>query len=115
MTNLIEQVSAAINRIYNIESTVEYPGFVNIAERFINDDTDGSDDAWAVGPDADGSWTGQLMTPDGSEVRSGMTFTVYPHSKDPNVIANAVYCHGIGDLYVGGGCSDADCPRKRTR
>jgi hypothetical protein len=108
----IQAVSDAINRIYDVQTTVEYPGFVNIPERFISDDTDGSDNAWAVGPDVDGAWTGQLMTPDGYVVRD-MTFVVVPRSTEPDDIASAVYCHGIGDLYLGGGCSDHDCPRKR--
>jgi hypothetical protein len=52
------------------------------------------------------------MTPDG-QVVDGMTFVVYPRSSEIDAIASAVYCHGIGDLYIGGGCSDADCPRRK--
>lgn len=115
MKTLTEQVSDSINRIYDIKSTFEYPGFIAIPERFVNDDTDASDYVWCVGlGDDHREWTGQLMTADGSEqVNNTMEFTVAPDSDDPDTIASAIYSHGIGDLYIGGGCSDPDCPRVR--
>lgn len=107
-------VCKAIRERFDVPATYEYPGFIAIPERVINDDVDASDNAWAIGTgDADGEWTGQLMTADGSRVVGEMGFAVYPKSEDPTVIADAIYTHGIGDLYIGGGCSDADCPRRK--
>ena len=111
---LTERVSEAINRIYDIQSTYEYPGFIAIPEKFINDDVDMSDNVWTVGEgDEPGMWTGTLMNKDGSNQVNDMTFVVYPNSTEPDKIAAAIYSHGIGDQYVGGGCSDANCPRRK--
>lgn len=106
---LIEAVAREMERLYGIQTTVEYPGFIAIAERQISDDVDASDDVWAVGlGDEPGTWTGQLTTADGNSV--GPCFCVRPKSGTFTAIASAIYTHGIGDLYVGGGCTDLECP-----
>jgi hypothetical protein len=110
----VGSVLAAIKRIFEVEATYEYPGFISIPERFVSETTDDNRNAWAVGPDGDGCWTGQLMGPDGGLV-GNMTFVVRPTTTDPDDIAEAVYTHGIGDWYIGGGCSDHDCPSKGVR
>lgn len=109
-------VHLALNRIFDIESTYEYPGYIAIPEKFVNDDTTDSGSVWHVGPATDGRlncWAGQLMTPDGGNtVSREMNFEVFPKSTLADEIAGAIYAHGIGDLYIGGGCSEKDCPRK---
>lgn len=109
----IRTVAAAIEEIFDVAATVEYPGFISIAEKFINDETQGSANAWACGPDsADGDeWTGNLLAPDGAVIGS-MAFAVRPKSDDAADIASAIYVHGIGDLYTHEGCEpDAPCDR----
>lgn len=106
----INAVAEALNRIYGFNdalATVEYPGFIAIPDRFCGYD-DATDAVWSIGQDETGYWTGQLMTADGSEIVGNMTFAVYPKSGDPDVIARAIYEHGIGDWYIGGGCTDND-------
>src|SRR5678816_1565028 len=84
---LTERVSEAINRIYDIQSTYEYPGFIAIPERFIDVDM-----VWTVGEgDEPGMWTGTLMSADGSDQIDEMAFAVYPRSDDPEKIAAAIY------------------------
>jgi hypothetical protein len=116
MTNL-QSVAEAIMGLYDLEPNsihVDYPGFISIPEKLVNDDTDGSDRVWCVGPslEEDGAWTGNLMTQDGAEPIDGMAFCVYPKSDEPREIALSVYTHGIGDCYVAGGCTDPNCPRR---
>lgn len=117
-TELMKSVIAAINKRFDIEPgkiNLDYPGFISIPESIISDESDSSDRVWAVGPDdlEDDAWSGQLMTADGSDQIRHMAFVVYPKSNDPDVIADAIYTHGIGDLYIGGGCADQDCPRRK--
>ena len=114
MTNdltTLRAVADAIRELYGIDRPlyVEYPGFLAIPESIVNDDTDGSAAVWCVGQDGD-HWTGNLMRPDGTNV-DGMSFAVWPVSDRLEDIASAIYCHGIGDLYIGGGCTD--CPVRR--
>jgi len=112
-TNILHAVANAIMRRYDTTGIdVDYPGFISIPEKIVNDDVDASDNVWAVGESDDGAWTGNLMTPDG-QVVPNMAFAVLPKSQSPDDIADAVYGHGIGDCYVGGGCSDPECPSKR--
>lgn len=119
-TTTLKLVAAALNLRFELSApaTVEYPGYIAIPEKNINDDTDTSEAHWACGPSLDpieaasGVWTGQLSHMDGSDCGE-YHFAVRPKSQSPDDIADAIYCHGIGDLYVGGGCSDMDCPRVR--
>lgn len=115
-------VAEAITRLYALQApaTVEYPGFLCIAEKNINDDTYDSDAYWACGPSLDpleaatGLWTGQLTHLDGTDP-GRFTFIVRPLDQTPETIADAIYFHGICDLYSGG-CNDgADCPRVRAK
>ncbi|HYE88479.1 MAG TPA: hypothetical protein VEA16_19090 [Vicinamibacterales bacterium] len=114
--DLMRTVAETIRRRFEIEAPihVDYPGFISIPDAVVHDDA--GDGVWCVGPalEEPGAWTGQLMTADGSEVINEMTFCVYPVSDSPEDIADAVYVHGIGDWYVGGGCPE--CPvRKPVR
>lgn len=111
---------------------VDYPGFITIPESVINDEMAASDNVWCVGPGEEpGTWTGQLMNEDGSDVidaggrtlvdprnpalpgKTGlMAFRVYPKSTSPEDIADAVYYHGICHWYHVEPCT-ADCPRNK--
>lgn len=115
----LKSVAAAITRLYELTApaTVEYPGYIAIAEKNVNDDVTDSDAHWAVGPSLEGEpgvWTGQLTNLRNGFYANEYTFKVRPASDSDEDIAMAIYCHGIGDLYIGGGCSDADCPRVRA-
>lgn len=115
----LKTVAEALTRLFNLSApaTVEYPGYIAIAEKNINDDLSDSDAHWAVGPSQDwqeGVWTGQLTHLDGRDCGEKYAFAVRPASDSPEAIAEAIYVHGIGDLYIGGGCSDVDCSRVRS-
>lgn len=111
----LKLVAEAINFRFELEAraTVEYPDFIAIPEKNVNDDVSESENHWAVGFNNVGIWTGNLVRPDGADCGE-YAFAVRPKSDKPEDIADAIYCHGIGDLYLGGGCSDANCPRVRA-
>jgi hypothetical protein len=112
----LRTVADAIVTLYDLDQplALDYPGFISIPERIVNDATDGSDYVWCVGVGSQpGEWTGQLMTADGAQQVGNMAFVVHPIEDTPEAIASAIYCHGIGDHYIGGGCPDPDCPRVR--
>lgn len=110
--DLLAAVAMQITQLYEVRVTIEYPGFLSITEHQINDDVTHSKRAWAIGVDVDG-WSGHLVEADGDDAHAG-GFYVEQRSDDPKEIAMAIYTHGIGDFYVGGGCSDPHCPAVRS-
>jgi hypothetical protein len=81
----IQIVAEVLRARFHVNATVEYPGFLAIPSA----DTH----VWAVGPDDDEHWTGQLMSEDGSTNVRDLCFRVRPTSDREEDIATAIYAN----------------------